>query len=64
MSDNVAAKVTIKAANLMTKKGRRAIADWLRDQADALVEFGDQYATKYEARYLYADKPNAKKETS
>lgn len=43
----------IDAAN-MTLRGRRAIADWLRRQAVALVKDGHLYSKRMIARYLYS----------
>lgn len=47
------AVVTIKDAGRMTKKGRKAIADWLRKHADDLEKLGDNYAPRFRGRYLY-----------
>lgn len=46
-----AASVRIIDAADMTKKGRKAIADWLRSTADDLEELGDQYSGQFIARY-------------
>jgi hypothetical protein len=51
---NSAAVLTVKQANDMTPKGRKAIAKWLRKQADYLENFGDEYSARFIARYLYA----------
>lgn len=48
-----AAIVTIRDAGRMTKKGRRAIAAWLRRHAEWLEQHGDQYSTRFTGRYLY-----------
>jgi FixJ family two-component response regulator len=48
-----AATVTIHRANDMTKKGRKAVAAWLRRQAEFLEQHGDQLAQRFTARYLY-----------
>ena len=49
-----AAVLTIHAAGTMTPKGRRQISDWLRKQADMLVERRRDYTHgRYTARYLY-----------
>lgn len=50
-----AAVLTIKDADQMTKRGRRDIADWLRKQADFLIEHGDQFSGRFRARYLYRE---------
>lgn len=52
MKTQSAAIVTIRQANTMTKKGRTAIAAWLRRQAQFLEEDGDQFASRFTARYL------------
>lgn len=38
-----AATLTIKSPGKMTKRGRKDIARWLRELADALEEQGEQY---------------------
>ena len=49
-----AAVVTIRKAGAMTPKGRRAIVEWLRHQADMLEEHGKNYTlATFTARYLY-----------
>lgn len=48
-----AAIITIKKAGKMTKRGRRNIARWLRDQADYLEEFGNNYGPLFRSRYLH-----------
>lgn len=53
MKEQSAAILTIKEADKMTKPGRKAIAAWLRKQADFFQKHGDQYSRKYTARYLY-----------
>ena len=48
-----AAILTIKGAAKMSPEGRRAIAQWIKKQADALVKDGLLYSGKFTARYLY-----------
>jgi len=48
-----AAIVTIKDAPNMTKKGRKAIAEWLRQQASFLEQDGQRFSKRFTARYLY-----------
>lgn len=48
-----AAIVTIRRADQMTPKGRRAVAAWLRQQAGFLVRYGPQFSARFTARYLY-----------
>lgn len=56
-NEATAAVVTIYEAPAMTKRGRKAVADWLRQQADYLEQFGAHYAEKrYTARYVYVPK--------
>lgn len=54
-AEKSAAIVTIKRAGDMTRRGRKAIAKWLRQQADSLEEHGDEYSDRFRARYLYRD---------
>ena len=49
-----AAIVTIKDAPSMSKRGRKAIAKWLRQHADWLEADGDKYSKRFTGRYLYA----------
>jgi hypothetical protein len=51
--EKAAAVLTLKDADKMTAKGRRQIAAWLRKQADALQAEGNNYASRFRARYLY-----------
>jgi hypothetical protein len=44
--------VTIKDAQLMTEGGRKVIAEWLRHQADMLIEEGNNYSKRFTARYI------------
>lgn len=53
MKEKSAAIVTIKDAGQMTRAGRKAIAEWLRNTARDLVKYGDQYDKGFRARYLY-----------
>jgi hypothetical protein len=53
MSIKSAAILTVKDAPAMTKRGRRAIANWLRKQADFLEHDGKALAKRFTARYLY-----------
>ena len=55
MTEKSAAVLTIKDASDMTKKGRRAIANWLRDRANDLEEYGDQLSKTFRARYIYKE---------
>lgn len=48
-----AAVVTIFGAPDMSPSGRRAVANWLRKQADFLQKEGKVYAKRFTARYLY-----------
>ena len=48
-----AAILTIKDAKNMTKKGRKDIALWLKRQAQFLQYHGDQFSSRFIARYLY-----------
>ena len=48
-----AAIVTVKDAQKMTKRGRKAIATWLRRQASFLEKHGTEFSGRFTARYLY-----------
>ena len=54
MKTKSAAIVTLNQPGLMTKRGRKQIAAWLRKQAECFEKHGDQYSkTRFHARYLY-----------
>jgi hypothetical protein len=59
MTEKSAAVLTIFDADIMTKKGKNDIAQWLRRQASLLLRDGDKYARRFRARYLYL--PHVKK---
>jgi len=48
-----AAIVTVKKANVMTKRGRKQIAAWLRQQAHFVEKHGAEFSDRFTARYLY-----------
>jgi len=52
--DKVASRIFIDKPNAMTLRGRRAIAKWMRHQADCFEKYGDKYASRFNARYIYA----------
>ncbi len=49
----VAASITIHDAAKMTPKGRKDIANWLRQQAKNLLKESSNYSTRFRASYLY-----------
>lgn len=52
-----AAKLSVKSPGKMTKRGRAAIASWLRKQARHFLARGDLYTKgNFSARYLYEEK--------
>ena len=53
MKEKSAAILTIHRAPEMSKRGRKAIADWLRRQADFLEHNADELSKRFTARYLY-----------
>lgn len=53
MAEKSAAILTIKDAPNMTRKGRKSVANWLRDHAKWLEEDGDKYSNRFIGRYLY-----------
>lgn len=54
VKEKSAAIVTIFSAPAMTDEGRRAVAEWLREQAKGLIKYGKDYTTKrFTARYIY-----------
>lgn len=52
---------TVFEASLMTEKGRKDIADWLRHCAKTLVKEGTNYAKRFTARYMYIPKSKKRK---
>jgi hypothetical protein len=48
-----AASLTIYKANKMTKEQKKEVASWLRQEANDLVKFGNQYAKRMTARYFF-----------
>jgi hypothetical protein len=48
-----AAILTVKDAPAMTRRGRKAIANWLRKQAAFIETDGKCLAKRFIARYLY-----------
>ncbi|QIG66914.1 hypothetical protein EVB41_083 [Rhizobium phage RHph_TM3_14A] len=52
MSQKVIARFSVDQAGEMTEQGRKEIADWLRQQAEALEEEGHNYSTNFVARYI------------
>jgi hypothetical protein len=49
-----AASITIKSPGKMTKRGRKDIATWLRQHANWLTKYGDEYTTgRFTGRYFY-----------
>ncbi len=53
MKEKSAAILTIHRAPEMSKRGRKAIAAWLRRQAGFLEHNSDELANRFTARYLY-----------
>jgi predicted PhzF superfamily epimerase YddE/YHI9 len=53
MAQKVAAVLTVKDPERMTKRNRQQIASWLRKQARHFVARGDRYAKNFRARYIY-----------
>lgn len=51
--DKAAAIVTVHRAPAMTRRGRKAIAAWLRRQAFLLEQHGELLANRFTARYRY-----------
>jgi hypothetical protein len=51
-----AAIVTVFDAATMNKAGRKAVAKWIRGQADNLERFAGVFAKRHTARYLYTQK--------
>lgn len=48
-----AAIITIKDAANMSPKGRKAIAAWMRRQAEFLEKHAKELSPTFRARYLY-----------
>ncbi len=53
MKEKSAAILTIHRAPAMSKRGRKAIAAWLRRQAGFLERNADELSNRFTARYLY-----------
>ncbi len=52
--DQSAAILTINSPGKFTSEGRKDVAEWLRQQAKALVRDGKDYTKgRFTARYLY-----------
>ncbi len=51
MIEKVAAKLHLYGVDEWSPEGRQRIADWLRRQADFLMEHGDEIAPSFRARY-------------
>ena len=51
----VRAVLTIKKAGELTSAEQRTLADWLKDQAKSLMKDGDNYSSRFIARF-YARK--------
>lgn len=52
MTEEAIARLTLRGAGEWSKEGRKAIADWLRAQADGLENEGHNYSVKFTARYI------------
>ncbi len=50
------AVLTLKDPAGWTKAGRKRVAQWLRDQAKFLEEYGHEYGERFRARYLSREK--------
>lgn len=53
MKEKRAAILTVFDAPNMTKRGRKQIAAWSREQAELLEQYGQGRAKRFTARYLY-----------
>jgi hypothetical protein len=49
----VAAVITIRNADKMSKEGRKEVADWLKETAKSLVKDGHLYSGEIRFRYMY-----------
>jgi hypothetical protein len=54
MKTKTAASLVIHDAANMHRKGRKAIANWLRRQAGFLDKHADQLSKRYRASYRYS----------
>lgn len=50
-----AAVLTVFDAPRFSKKGRKAIAEWLKRQAGFILNNSEQLSKRFSARYLYHD---------
>jgi hypothetical protein len=48
-----AAIITVRDAHIMTPKGRKEIAAWMRKSADTLVKHGKEFGPRFTYRYQY-----------
>jgi len=48
-----AAVITVRDANTMTPRGRKAIAAWMRQQARFLEQHGNEFSRRFTAHYMY-----------
>jgi len=51
--ERCAVSITIHDAASMTPFGKKAIAEWLREQAKSLVQEGSNYSKLFRASYRY-----------
>lgn len=51
-SEKAIAIFTILRAGEMTPEGRKAIAEWLRMHAKALIKDGKKYSSRFIGRYM------------
>lgn len=51
--NKIVASIMIHDAAMMTPKGKKDIADWLKKQAKMLLKEGDNYTTRFRAAFYY-----------
>jgi hypothetical protein len=54
--EQLIASFQIHKAGEMTKKQRKQIASWMRQQANALLKEGDMYSIRFRAAFFWSDK--------
>ena len=59
----VAASMIVYDADLMSLKGRKEVAKWMRRQAYLLEKYGKDLSGSYRARYMYSKRTYGRKDS-
>lgn len=60
MKEKLVASLVIHGTKELGSKGRAEIADWLQSQVTGIIMDGDNYSTKFTARYFTVPKKRTK----